>query len=220
MRTTRMLQGVVGAMAVLGFSGCATIFSGSTQQVSFHSNPDGATVKVGERIIGKTPITTSLKRKSGQTITFEKEGYNAVTSDMTTRLNPWFFGNFLIGGLIGTSTDVSSGAIIEYAPGQYMVTLNSLGTSQLDGSVSRSLAQRTTEFIVVGYDEILRDLHQGGGPYAASLLTLLGISREASEDTMDALVALSEAHVGAPEFARQVVQSFLSPRLSKVDRTE
>jgi hypothetical protein len=215
-----MIQGAVAVIAVIGLSGCATIFSGSSQQVSFHSNPDGATVKVGENIIGKTPMTTSLKRKSGQVITFEKEGYNAVNTDMATKLNPVFFGNILIGGLIGTSTDISSGAIMEYAPSQYMVTLNPMGTSQLDGPVSRSLAQRTTEFIVVGYDDILRDLHQGGGPYAASLLTLLGVSREEREGTIDVLLALSEKHVGAPEFASQVVQSYGLQRLAKVDHTD
>ena len=51
---------------------CATIITGSNQEVTFNSNPDEATVTVGGRVIGKTPITTSLKKRSGQPMVFEK----------------------------------------------------------------------------------------------------------------------------------------------------
>jgi len=62
-------------LALIG--GCATIVSGTTQEVSFQSNPEGAKVTVSGRVIGKTPVTLQLKREKGQSLAFEKEGYEA-----------------------------------------------------------------------------------------------------------------------------------------------
>ena len=46
---------------VLAFSGgCATIVSGTTQEVSFQSNPEDAKVSVSGRVIGKTPLLRLL----------------------------------------------------------------------------------------------------------------------------------------------------------------
>ena len=39
-------------------------------------------------------------------------------------MNPWFFGNIVIGGLLGSTTDGVSGAINEFSPDQYFVTLS------------------------------------------------------------------------------------------------
>jgi hypothetical protein len=37
-------------------TGCATIIHGTHQDLSFQSNPDGATVTVGGRVIGKRQL--------------------------------------------------------------------------------------------------------------------------------------------------------------------
>src|ERR1051326_762383 len=42
---------------------CATIVTGRNGQVSFTSNPGGATVSVDGRTIGVTPLTTVLPKK-------------------------------------------------------------------------------------------------------------------------------------------------------------
>ena len=63
LRTVIALTGLVGIF--LSLSACATVFTGSHQHVTLHSNPDGAIVKVDGRAVGNTPLNTSLKKASG-----------------------------------------------------------------------------------------------------------------------------------------------------------
>jgi len=58
---TRILSQISAGLAAIFLSGCASIMHGTHQDLTFQSNPDNATVTVGGRVIGKTPITTSLK---------------------------------------------------------------------------------------------------------------------------------------------------------------
>lgn len=116
-------------------SGCASIFTGSTQQVEFDSDPQGATVvigkmktKDGKKIMvdsydaGVTPLVVELSRKKIM-VEISKEGYETQEVQLGTTMNPWFLGNFIFGGVLGSSTDTSTGAINEYKPGKYMLTL-------------------------------------------------------------------------------------------------
>lgn len=130
-------------------TGCATIASGTNQNVSFESEPEGATVRVDGEVIGKTPVSSRLDKESDQSVSFEMPGYRTVTKDLSTKTDPWFFGNILIGGLFGSTTDFASGAAYEYSPDQYFVTLppdNNGGMLNSQQSVER--------FIVVTYNEL------------------------------------------------------------------
>lgn len=60
-------------LAILFLSGCATIITGTTQEVSFQSNPDGAQVSVSGRILGRTPLTMNLKKKKDKLLYFKKK---------------------------------------------------------------------------------------------------------------------------------------------------
>lgn len=95
------------------FYGCASIISGSKQQMTFQSTPEGATVSVNGRLVGKTPISIQLDKKSGQSLEFKKDGYQPVTMELTTHLDGWFWGNIILGGFIGSTTDGISGAFHE-----------------------------------------------------------------------------------------------------------
>src|SRR3989338_382530 len=91
--------------ALVALAGCASIISGRTQEVSFASNPEGVTVTVNGRILGKTPLTINLQRKSEQSLVFSKDGYKTLSMQFETSINGWFWGNILLGGLIGSTTD-------------------------------------------------------------------------------------------------------------------
>ena|SRR5213594_3841211 len=111
---------VVPLVAVL--AGCASIISGKTQTVSFQSTPGGATITINGAVIGVTPLSTMIQKKTDQALTVSKEGYKTFTTQMTTSLDPWFWGNIVIGGVLGSVTDAVTEAMHEYAPGQYLVT--------------------------------------------------------------------------------------------------
>ena len=196
----------------LHLSACASIVTGSRQEVTFNSNPDEATVRVNGRTMGKTPITTSLKKESGQTLVFEKEGYKLLTMQLETHLNPWFWGNIVFGGLIGSTTDGLSGAVYEYSPNQYMVTLQPTGTGSLETHTALSDRQKMKDYIVKNYDGIIKDLEKGPaaqpGEYLTSLLSVLKVSTSQEYSAIKRIRALSEAYPDIMEFADHVSEAF------------
>lgn len=59
MRNTQIL---ILIASVTTISGCASIASGKDQSLTFNSEPDGATVTVAGKVVGKTPLSVQLKR--------------------------------------------------------------------------------------------------------------------------------------------------------------
>lgn len=167
---------------VLIVQGCATIVSGRDQEVTFQSTPDGATVKVNGRPLGKTPLTINIKRAEGQTLTFEREGYKPMTTELTTSLEPWFWGNLIFGldGLFSSTTDKVTGAMDEYSPSQYFVSLTPTGSS--DGMLSE--IQQVKRYVVVNFEELKKDASTGeeGDETFVSLLKLLDIDKSDHKD--------------------------------------
>ncbi|MFQ5728843.1 MAG: PEGA domain-containing protein [Waddliaceae bacterium] len=210
MKTIKTVKNMLPLIAATFFFGCATIMGGTSQDVTFNSNPEGAKVTLDGKVLGKTPLTISLSsKKKGQSLDFEKEGHKKLSMKMGTKTNGMFWGNIIFGGLIGSTTDGLSGAIYQYSPDQYMVTLEPSGTGSLDGTVSKTLAQKTKDFIVIGHDNIIVDLSRGNGPHLASLLRILDIPENMRSEVISNMLTLSSTHTDVPEFADEVVRLYL-----------
>lgn len=118
-----MKQVVLAAALAVALSGCATLFNGQSQAVVISSAPEGAQVTVtnraGQRVhVGETPVTLTLKRGAGYfksevyTLAFNKEGYAPQQLTITGSTSGWYFGNILLGGLIGMlAVDPVTGAM-------------------------------------------------------------------------------------------------------------
>ncbi len=117
---------------ILFLSGCATIVGGgSTQQVNFDSKPQGAKILVGKQgkngeitdLLDTGQVTPSfvVLERSKAVVILQKEGYEDIQVALTKTTNGWFFGNFFIGGLLGSSIDSSTGAINKYDPNHFFV---------------------------------------------------------------------------------------------------
>lgn len=100
------------------FSGCATIVGGGgSQNISINSNKplkaklsymDGSGAQYFT-----APATLVVDRKSQDIIISSEEGsFNPTTQK--SKLNGWFWGNIIIGGVIGSTTDFASGAAWKY----------------------------------------------------------------------------------------------------------
>jgi hypothetical protein len=113
-----------GALVPVLLSACASIVSGTKQQVSLQSTPDGATVSVDGQQLGSTPITTELRRKDEHTVRIELPGYQPYELTLTKHTNGWVFGNIVFGGLIGVIIDASNGAMYKLEPAQVAATLS------------------------------------------------------------------------------------------------
>lgn len=196
-------------LAVIVFSsGCASIVKGRYQDVSFQSVPDSVTVVIDGRIIGKTPLTANLKKGSGQVITFEKDGYKTLTMSLETRTSGWFWGNIVFGGFAGSTTDAVTGAVHEYSPSQYMVTLQPANSNRVTAAVQAPREARVKEFVIVGYSNIRADINSGSGQYLASLLGMLTISVAEHGSAIAKLKELADKHPNVMDFAEQILIVF------------
>jgi len=220
------------SMALLGLfllSGCASLVSGTTQRVTFQSIPDDALVTLDElvshmkrggnryiisssRIMGKTPFTSQLDREDGRTVTFSKEGYQSVTVNLTTVTNGAFWGNILSGGLAGSSTDSVSGAIHEYEPSHYMVSLVPLKSSAIEGSTRYSQRDKLRAFVLIRYASLIDALSTGHGEDLSALLSMLHIETENEADATRALLAMALVIPDRAAFATTVTARYMPER--------
>jgi hypothetical protein len=106
------------------FSSCATIISGSKQNVKFASNPSSASIFIDEVEVGKTPFEIKLARKSEHSVMIKLDGYQTFQTNLTKEFNAWYLGNILIGGLIGLIIDPITGAIYNLTPNEINAQMN------------------------------------------------------------------------------------------------
>lgn len=107
-------------MGIMLLSGCSTIIEGSTQTVNFSTGMDKQIHAVITSSGGTIPVilpqALAVNKSSNDLVINIKDG-NCVlpsTTIVKSHLNPWFWGNIIFGGLIGSTTDSASGAAWEY----------------------------------------------------------------------------------------------------------
>nr|WP_298726651.1 PEGA domain-containing protein [uncultured Steroidobacter sp.] len=134
MRRNRLVRGAL-AFGILGASlfagGCASIVNGGNREISIATQPPGATASVRKSgggimdvvAVEKTPCTISLDPKksyfSGQSYTLRLElpGYKVTEVELTPKMSGWYWGNLVIGGLIGMlAVDPATGAMWNITP--------------------------------------------------------------------------------------------------------
>ena len=99
---------VLSALAV-SLSGCATIFTGSTDNLTFKSIPDGAKVEVNGNSIGRTPISSPIKRSlTPPQVQLKLDGYESKNITLqngfngVSILNIFFWPGFIVDAATGT----------------------------------------------------------------------------------------------------------------------
>jgi hypothetical protein len=190
-------------------TGCASIVDGRTQAVVFNSTPDGAEVIYNSTKLGVTPFTTIFQRSDADrvVVTVKKEGYEDQTLKLTTRMNYWFWGNIILGGLIGSTTDFVSGAYTEFEPDKYFINLIPKKASEAEREEIKKIAWART-FILAGYSHLENELATGEGEYLRSLHALLGV-KENGEGANETLRQLMVHHShDIPSFAQAVLKHF------------
>jgi hypothetical protein len=124
----RLITGTVLLCAGFLAGGCASIVHGGNRSVTINSDPPGAKASVsrtgGEVVsVQTTPCTVSLDPKGGYfkgqsyTVTLELPGYRNATVELRTSLSGWYFGNIVLGGLIGmVAVDPVTGSMWNIEP--------------------------------------------------------------------------------------------------------
>jgi hypothetical protein len=97
---------------VLGI-GCATVFTGTKDMVTFNTNPEGATILINGLPRGTTPATIAVERPglNSNTVTLRKAGFQDITFVMTKTFNVVSVVN--LGFIIGWGVDMISGSMMK-----------------------------------------------------------------------------------------------------------
>ncbi|NIV75241.1 MAG: hypothetical protein GWN37_10485 [Gammaproteobacteria bacterium] len=120
----RSLFAIVLSSLAIGASGCATIMTGTDQDVLVRTEKDvrAASCKLEDSkgrstFVASTPDTVTLvKGDAPLTVTCEKEGYKTATAVINETISGATFGNLLLGGVVGVAIDAASGAAQKYPP--------------------------------------------------------------------------------------------------------
>lgn len=134
------LRPVAVGLALFSLAACASIVSDSKGVVTISSNPTAAEITIADQsgvevYRGTTPASVTLDASAGYfdgqeyTVTFAKAGYQPTMVKVDSRVNGWYVGNIVFGGLIGwLIVDPLTGA---------MWTLN---TEHVNGSLAETVA--------------------------------------------------------------------------------
>jgi hypothetical protein len=114
--------------AVLPLAACATITRGTTETVTFHSDPPGAVARTSTGMVCEsTPCSFELPRKGDFAVLFSKPGYKdrelSVVAQTPFDGGAALAGNVLAGGLVGIVLDSSNGATLSHAPNPVFAAL-------------------------------------------------------------------------------------------------
>ena len=108
----KQISGIALSAAFLMTTGCASVVSKSSWPITINSMPAEARISITDKkgieiYTGQTPATLKLRSGSGffsrarYQVKFEKEGYQSRTLPVEFKLNKWYFGNLLAGGVLG-----------------------------------------------------------------------------------------------------------------------
>ena len=138
------------------FTSCATILSGTSDEITFNSDPGGASIMLDGLKLGKTPATVSIKRPGfgNKEITLKLDGYEDRTFMLQKGFNTMAICN--LASWPGWIIDVVTGTIMKYSKTNYNVdldpkafNLNELEKDQLGRYIVPDVLNRS----VLVYDE-------------------------------------------------------------------
>jgi hypothetical protein len=97
------------ATFMMACSGCATIFKGSKEIVSFSSEPSGAKVYVDGQPLGSTPFQLELKSNKTYTIEFRLDGFLNRTVMLSNSVGAGWIILDVLFGLLPVVIDAATG---------------------------------------------------------------------------------------------------------------
>ncbi len=144
-------------LVLVGFiSGCATLFSSGSEEITIDSEPSGADVFFEGENIGKTPLKRRFtKRTETYTVKIQKAGYETRHYDLYKTVTPaaWFNIGFITTTFGATSwgIDALSGNMFSFAKHRYVVELEKAGKAQ---------GPSAFQYAMVNYETIQKNLAQ------------------------------------------------------------
>jgi len=95
-------------------SSCATLLSGTSDRITFESEPPGAEVYVDGTNVGKTNSTIEVKRKyvSQRKIEYRLDNYEILNFEIKQKIDGKYWLNVLVGA-VPMLVDIATGAALK-----------------------------------------------------------------------------------------------------------
>ncbi len=206
LRTRILALGAATFLATL--SGCATITNDEQQKLSFSSTPKGADVLINGQEVGTTPVTMNWERQNKDLhVQFKKEGYKTASTTISPGIDPIFWGNIIIGGVVGSTTDAATSKMWEYEPDSYHLKLEPEGKASLEAWRKR---KAVLKFTMMAHKQLVRDIQRGEGQYLATLYNHLNVAKPKRSQALNQLRRIEATTTTVPQFATRIVERFWS----------
>jgi hypothetical protein len=156
MRFAKNILSATMFAVVIATTGCASIVGESQYPVAVKSTPAGANFEVrnksGELVhTGQTPSSVTLKSSAGffkgesYKIKFMKPGHADTVVNLESGVSGWYWGNILIGGLIGMLiVDPATGAMYNLP-------------DQVSGALNQQAAGKPVELTIGSIEQLSAD---------------------------------------------------------------
>ena len=163
------------ALSLVTASGCATILSGTTDEIKFDANVPNVRLTVEGEYKGVLPQTVTISRHfiNGRSflVKFEAPGYETQEFQLKREFN-WVAVLDITSVLTSGGIDLMTGALMKFSPNEYHVEMQKKGKKVSGFERSR----RLWSYALVNYERLRTDLTRGGGEYLDGLaLALSGV---------------------------------------------
>lgn len=174
----------------LFLSACGTIFSGSTQSITFSSNLKDVKIYAnGALVCSSTPCSVDIDRgSSALTVIAKADGYDDEISQVKSKINPASWGNLL--SVYSWTTDFATSSMWKYSENGVYINMKKANMKKAELDMFRREAQ-IKHFALFNYAEI----KIGNPEYMEALLSLTG--RNKSE--LDAIIVKAATEVELAE---------------------
>lgn len=146
------MRSIAVAFVALTAAGCATVTRGTTNQVTFTSEPSEAELRTTVGHSCKTPCVLEINRKTEFVATFQLPGYKTQEIPVATRIAgrgaAGFAGNVLLGGVIGMGVDAATGSTLEHFPNPVFAKLEkepAVGPTRSNAKKLKPIPQKPRE---------------------------------------------------------------------------
>jgi hypothetical protein len=197
----------------VGLMGCATMFTGTTDDVTFNASVPDVLLSIDGEVQGELPRTIHMSRNfmGGRRFLakFEKPGYVTQEFELKREFNTVAILD-VSSTLVSGGVDVLTGSLMRFAPKEYHVQMIEAGVTASVPEFQRTLG--LYRFALTNYRDLQKDIARGGGDHLATFAWLLcgGDSRagrvvvEQSVRRGLSLASASSAHRFVYEFDRML----------------
>ncbi|WP_125784636.1 adenosine deaminase [Pseudoalteromonas rubra] len=110
-----MKYSIIPAAALVMLSGCASIMTSDVQTIQVTTNTGKAVEVSADGNKSDTPGSIQIVRDGQDKVIRTTATGCAAETPVKKSVTPAFFGNIILGGLLGSTTDASTGKMWDYA---------------------------------------------------------------------------------------------------------